>query len=200
LKLDDEVKNEDYAHDTGTTSCCVLITPTEIYCSNAGDSRAVLCHDNKAYPLSEDHKPDNPGELDRIERSHHTVEDSRVDGNLALSRAFGDFQYKDAKRMGPEHQAVTPFPDVTVRKRIDKKDDYIMLACDGIWDCVTNDQCVEQFSEKYIKKMKSERRDVSYAVEQLFEDILAPNTDDGIGTDNMTAILIMFKNGKSFSD
>mmetsp|Transcript_14777 Transcript_14777/g.22907 ORF Transcript_14777/g.22907 Transcript_14777/m.22907 type:complete len:189 (-) Transcript_14777:414-980(-) len=92
MKLDDEVSNEDYAHDTGSTSCCVLITPTEIYCCNAGDSRAVLCHDNKAYPLSEDHKPDSPGEYDRILKTNsHTVEDSRVDGNLALSRAFGDF-------------------------------------------------------------------------------------------------------------
>ena len=45
--------------DTGTTSCVVLITPTEIYCANAGDSRAVLCNEDKAYPLSEDHKPDN---------------------------------------------------------------------------------------------------------------------------------------------
>lgn len=45
--------------------------------------------------LSEDHKPDNAGEVKRIEKANHYVEDSRVDGNLALSRAFGDFQYKD---------------------------------------------------------------------------------------------------------
>jgi len=45
--------------------------------------------------LSEDHKPDNTIEVKRIEKANHYVEDSRVDGNLALSRAFGDFQYKD---------------------------------------------------------------------------------------------------------
>lgn len=95
LKLDSEVAKEDYAVDTGTTACVVLITPTEIYCSNAGDSRGVLCRDGKAVPLSDDHKPDNEGELLRISKANHMVEDSRVDGNLALSRAFGDFQYKD---------------------------------------------------------------------------------------------------------
>lgn len=42
-------------------------------------------------PLSEDHKPDNVGESRRIDKANHMVEDSRVDGNLALSRAFGDF-------------------------------------------------------------------------------------------------------------
>ena len=62
LKLDEQVSSEDYAVDTGTTSCVVLITPSEIYCANAGDSRAVLCNEDKAYPLSEDHKPDNAGE------------------------------------------------------------------------------------------------------------------------------------------
>jgi serine/threonine protein phosphatase PrpC len=45
--------------------------------------------------LSEDHKPDNKEELARIEKANHFVEESRVDGNLALSRAIGDFQYKD---------------------------------------------------------------------------------------------------------
>lgn len=91
LKLDSDVEKEDYAMDTGTTACVVLITPSEIYCSNSGDSRGVLCRDGKAIPLSEDHKPDNEDEIKRIHKANHMVEDSRVDGNLALSRAFGDF-------------------------------------------------------------------------------------------------------------
>lgn len=102
LKTDEQVSKQDYAVDTGTTACVVLITPSEIYCSNAGDSRGVLCRDGKAVALSEDHKPDNEEEIKRIQKACHMVEDSRVDGNLALSRAFGDFQYKDAK-VGPEH-------------------------------------------------------------------------------------------------
>jgi len=73
----------------------VLITDKDIYCSNAGDSRGVLSNNGNVVELSQDHKPDNVGEMRRIEKANHYVEDSRVDGNLALSRAFGDFQYKD---------------------------------------------------------------------------------------------------------
>lgn len=73
----------------------MLITPDTIFCANAGDSRGVLSRDKKVVELSFDHKPDNEGEIKRIEAANHSVEDSRVDGNLALSRAFGDFQYKD---------------------------------------------------------------------------------------------------------
>lgn len=93
------------------------------------------------------------------------VEDSRVDGNLALSRAFGDFQYKDFNGGGPEIQAVTAFPDVSVRSRQSGKDDFIMLACDGIWDCLTNEQLVQDMKSRYIKDMKKDNKPTSWAVE-----------------------------------
>lgn len=59
MLLDDKVKKEDYANDTGSTSCVVFFTNKAIYCANAGDSRAVLMHNDSAIALSEDHKPDN---------------------------------------------------------------------------------------------------------------------------------------------
>jgi protein phosphatase 2C family protein 2/3 len=92
---------------------------------------------------------------------------------------------------------VTCFPDVSVRKRIDGKDDFIMLACDGIWDCLSSEQCIEDLRTNYIKKAIKQKKPISYAVELMLDEILAPNTEDGIGTDNMTALLIMFKNGKA---
>ena len=133
--MDLKVSKEDYAMDTGTTSCVVLITQTSIICANAGDSRGVLLRADKAMELSHDHKPQNPDETRRINAAKHSVEDDRVDGNLALSRAFGDFQYKDQTKLKAEDQAVTCHPDVKEVKR-NAADQYIMLACDGIWDCV----------------------------------------------------------------
>lgn len=141
MALDAKVQKEEYAQDTGSTSCVVFFTTKAIYCANAGDSRAVLACGDNAIPLSEDHKPDNEQELNRIQAANHFVEDSRVDGNLALSRAFGDFQYKDRDNKSAEDQAVTCYPDITKRDR-SPGDKFIILACDGIWDCLTNEECV----------------------------------------------------------
>ena len=54
-----------------------------------------------------------------------------------MSRAFGDFKYKEKKELPCEKQAVTVLPDVTIRDR-EKDDIFIILASDGIWDCQTN--------------------------------------------------------------
>ena len=78
----------------GCTACVVLITPMEIYCANAGDSRTVMCEKNNAIELSSDHKPDLPEERSRIIKAGGEVVDGRVNGMLALSRAIGDFDYK----------------------------------------------------------------------------------------------------------
>ena len=66
VEYDTLVGKENFAMDTGCTACVVLITPTEIVCSNAGDSRGCLSRDKVAVPLSYDHKPGNDEELKRI--------------------------------------------------------------------------------------------------------------------------------------
>jgi len=71
-----------------------LVTRDEIFCANAGDSRSVLSSGGKAIELSKDHKPDDPEESRRIHQAGGFVEEGRVNGMLALSRAFGDFEYK----------------------------------------------------------------------------------------------------------
>ena len=80
--------------NVGTTACVCLVTPTEIYCANTGDSRAILTRGTSTFELSDDHKPDNEDELIRIEAAGCDVTDGRVAGKLSLSRAIGDLAYK----------------------------------------------------------------------------------------------------------
>ena len=62
----------------------------------------------------------NEKEKERICKANHAVWLNRVDGDLALSRAFGDFKFKDQESLTAEEQAVTALPEVSVRDRNDK--------------------------------------------------------------------------------
>jgi serine/threonine protein phosphatase PrpC len=82
----------------GCTANVVLVTHDTIYCANAGDSRSVISRaikndEKKSHdcePISIDHKPDEKSERERIEKGFGKVENGRVDGKLAVSRALGD--------------------------------------------------------------------------------------------------------------
>jgi serine/threonine protein phosphatase PrpC len=63
--------------------------------------------------MSKDHKPDDKEELNRITKAGGSVTYGRVNGNLNLSRAFGDLEYKQNKSLGPEEQMITANPDIS---------------------------------------------------------------------------------------
>ena len=63
--------------------------------------------------LSNDHKPFLPEERERIEKANGTVKFNRVNGDLAVSRALGDFVYKRCDTVDAKEQAVTAFPEVS---------------------------------------------------------------------------------------
>lgn len=84
----------------------------------------------RAKPLSFDHKPQNEGEKARICAAGGFVDFGRVNGNLALSRAIGDFEFKKSADLPPEQQIVTAYPDVTVHE-IGDEDEFLVIACDG---------------------------------------------------------------------
>ncbi|MFS7968649.1 putative protein-serine/threonine phosphatase [Helianthus anomalus] len=116
----------------GSTAVVAVVTPDKIIVSNCGDSRAVLCRNGVAIPLSIDHKPDRPDELARIESAGGRViywDGARVLGVLAMSRAIGDNYLKPY---------VIPEPEVTVTDRT-PEDECLILASDGLWDVVSND-------------------------------------------------------------
>lgn len=85
----------------------VLIRDKKLYCANAGDSRGIACRKGQLITLSNDHKPNNPEEMERIYNAGGWVEFNRVNGNLALSRALGDFLFKRNDTFPPEQQIVT---------------------------------------------------------------------------------------------
>ena len=144
LALDQNIKdNPTWANGedhSGTTAITVMISPTHIYLANCGDSRGIICSDGKLKFSTEDHKPYLPDEKSRIEKAGGTVMMQRVNGSLAVSRALGDFDYKRNNSIKATEQLVSPAPDVTVLSRDNDKDEFLLLACDGIYDVMSNEE------------------------------------------------------------
>lgn len=109
LEIDQVMLDEDELRreESGSTAIVVLIKEDRVYCANAGDSRAVACVGGRAEALSKDHKPSNLIEYQRITAAGGWVDSDRVNGNLALSRALGDFIFKRNEKKKPEEQIVT---------------------------------------------------------------------------------------------
>ena len=155
--------------------------------ANAGDSRAVLCRvGGTTEPLSFDHKPQQDQEMSRIHNAGGFVNQfGRVNGNLNLSRSIGDLKYKQVPGISPAEQMITAEPDI-VQVTLDSQDEFIILGCDGIWDCLTNEQAV-----KYVRDRIDTKTPAQIGIEMLDEIISEdPRATQGIGGDNMTIMII----------
>ncbi|CAE7372036.1 unnamed protein product [Symbiodinium natans] len=188
------------AHNAGCTACVCCITDTQIVTANAGDSRAVLCRGGKAIPLSEDHKPNDAREKRRIQAAGGWVESCgagqhRVNGNLNLSRALGDLEYKKDHTRRPDEQIICSTPDVTFRDRDLENDEFLVICCDGVWDVKTNQQAVDFLRQRLPPVDAAEDRALELAVEALLDDCVSPDLREthGLGGDNMTAVVVLLK-------
>ena len=123
---------------SGCTATIVVITPSLIVCANAGDSRCVLASGSEAIAMSNDHKPYNELERQRIIAAGGFVcGHGRICGNLAVSRGFGDFEFKRRDDLDASQQMVTCEPEITIHVR-KLEDGILIIACDGLWDVVDN--------------------------------------------------------------
>ena len=181
---------EDISYMTGTTACVCLIDEknNKIYFANCGDSRAVLCKRNTAFPQSIDHKPDLPIEKNRIINAKGWISMGRVKGNLNLSRSIGDFAYKENSN-DPKIQMISPVPEIN---DVDLNGDceFVVIGCDGIWDCLDNQEICN-----YVKKNVINKNKLSDGINEMLDGFLANEimNETGIGCDNMTCIVVQLK-------
>lgn len=181
--------------DSGTTAVVALIRGKQLIVANAGDSRCVVSEGGKAVDMSYDHKPEDEVELARIKNAGGKVTmDGRVNGGLNLSRAIGDHFYKRNKNLPPEEQMISALPDIKVLT-INDDHDFMVIACDGIWNVMSSQEVVDFIQSKITQKDENGvLRPLSSIVEELLDQCLAPDTSgDGTGCDNMTCIIISFK-------
>ncbi|CAH9134386.1 unnamed protein product [Cuscuta epithymum] len=184
----EEGPHSDFSGPTaGCTACAAIVRGNHLVVANAGDSRCVISRKGQAYNLSRDHKPDLEAERERILKAGGFIHHGRVNGSLNLARAIGDMEFKQNKFLPAEKQIVTANPDINTVELCDD-DDFMVLACDGIWDCMSSQQLVDFVHEQLHSESK-----LSAVCERVFNRCLAPSTTTGEGCDNMTMIIVQFK-------
>lgn len=188
LQLDEQVKSVDSQRDGST--CIFLITQKEadggwkIATVNIGDSRALLLDvDSSNFKtLSEDHKPDQEDEYNRINAAGSYVNEGRIDNSLNVSRAMGDRYLKKNRKdpkAGPETYIVTAVPDVTIGRV--KPGQRVLVFSDGLVSRHTNMQ-IAQFHHKH------RHQELTQLLPKLLDWTLF-----NMSTDNMSVILVEFQ-------
>ncbi|KAI3850794.1 hypothetical protein MKW98_030854 [Papaver atlanticum] len=151
--MDDELKRRENldCSCSGTTSVTVIKQGADIIIANLGDSRAILgtSSDNgelMAVQLTTDLKPSVLEEAERIRSRRGRVFALQTEAHiervwlpdedypgLAMTRAFGDFELKD--------YGIIAIPQIS-HHHLNINDKFVVLASDGVWDMLSNDQVV----------------------------------------------------------
>jgi len=183
---------------SGATAITVLLrkekvkdsdkTKRMIYCANVGDTRGVLPVKGVAHRVSKDHKANDPDEKRRIEKSGGFVTRcDRVNGLLAVSRAFGDHMLKPAVSAKPYYSS----------HEIDENTPYLVLACDGLWD-VMEDQEVVDFIGARIKEElggpivpEVHKKKLQVLVNTIIAELIKMALEKG-SQDNISILIVFF--------
>lgn len=229
---------------SGCACVVVVILGGEVWCANCGDARAVLCRAGKALELSSDHKPHRKDELQRIVAAGGFVRSKRVLGRLAVSRAFGDVDYKGTRahagstplpapilsRCGSTNAPivqsssytahacrtpnasngtppnspllvsdvpgalVTAVPEIRMQP-LCKEDEFLLLACDGLFDVFTSQEATD-FVKEALNGKFADFRDPQVLVDALLYEAIEKRKS----RDNVTAILVLLSpSGRTFA-
>lgn len=166
-----------------TAIVCLIINDLDLYSINLGDSRLLLGKDDGILKiLSFDHKPNHLGELIRINENGGFIVNNRIQGILALSRSFGDFEFKIGKNL--YETAVIVEPEIIIHE-LESKDKFLLLGSDGLFEIFNNSQII-----KYIDKNLANKVNGKDIVKRMINETMNnANNETGCGFDNMTGIL-----------
>jgi serine/threonine protein phosphatase PrpC len=142
------------ADNSGCTAAVVAIVPVadqekvsvwDVTTMHAGDSRVLIVSDRDVM-ATHDHKPERPTEKSRIVAAGGSVfapcgRTQRLDGNLSVSRGFGDHAFKRNTELNQAEQKLTAVPDVDTYRVTSRT--RVVLMCDGVFECLTNDQVAD---------------------------------------------------------
>ncbi|KAF1871412.1 hypothetical protein Lal_00020205 [Lupinus albus] len=148
--------------------------------ANAGDCRAVLCHNGKAIEMSRDHKPACSKEKKRIEASGGYVYDGYLNGQLNVARALGDWHMEGMK--GRDGGPLSAEPELMTIK-LTAEDEFLIIGCDGIWDVFRSQNAVD-----FARRRLQLHNDPIMCSKDLVDEALKRKSGD-----NLSAVVVCFQ-------
>jgi len=159
--------------EDGSTALCVVLDGSELVVANCGDSRAFLYQGGQTIVLTRDHVPTDNEERARIIKAGGSVLGGRLQGKLGVSRAFGNYEFKESHYLSsePEINQITLTPEA----------EFLVLGCDGLYEQFSNEEIV-----KFIKNGLT-----THSLEEVIQELVVEAIDRG-AEDNITIMVVKF--------
>ena len=179
IKIDKDIlANDNLANDVGSTATLIFIyynnlnaienynnenqnLERTLICANIGDSSGYLINKSNIKLITKHHKCEDASEVKRIRDQGGIVFQGRIFGKLILTRTLGD---KEMKKYG-----VIPEPDFYIKK-IEKDDFFVIIASDGIWDVINEDELFKIGKEKKLSSEAFSKKIMDIAKERDTRD------------------------------
>ncbi|KAG7577584.1 PPM-type phosphatase domain superfamily [Arabidopsis thaliana x Arabidopsis arenosa] len=178
LAMDDE---RIVSSSCGTTALTALVIGRHLMVANAGDCRAVLCRKGKAVDMSYDHKSTFEPERRRVEDLGGYFEGEYLYGDLAVTRALGDWSIKRFSPLGGSFSPLISDPDIQ-QMILTEEDEFLIMGCDGIWDVMTS-----QYAVTFVRQGLRRHGDPRRCAMELGREALRLDSSD-----NVTVVVICF--------
>jgi serine/threonine protein phosphatase PrpC len=203
-----------YAFNWGSTCVMVLVIGDRLICMNVGDSRALLCRNRAVVQLSKDHKPVDSSHPDRPARKRQDQRCARHDPRwqsddgwrhrrtqhleeLRRLRVQAGIEWSGRQGRGPHHiEAGSSRPSPQIRElHLDfTKDDFIVLACDGLFETLSNSEVVA-FIYDSMTDMSIGAQDCQKVAEDLVQLAVKKNIESKKESDNVSVIIVQLTRG-----
>jgi serine/threonine protein phosphatase PrpC len=207
LKTDDGFLQTAKQDKSGCVAAMVFVDQnTGTLCAaTVGDAQSIICTRGVASRMSVIHKPFFPAEQQRIEAAGHYVLNGRLDGALAISRAFGDHQFKVSKQQvdGKEETILTQpatsraciAVPATALRQMEPGDEFIIIGCDGLWDVMNHEEAAAWVRRRF----EIEKKDCGFSpawCKQPFKMLAKELCEYALtkgSTDNVSVIILLIE-------
>ena len=171
---DDLERHQRIADEMGTTANIILFVNNMLFIANCGDSLSVMYKNGVAIKMNQEHKTTLKSEYERIKNCGGTIINNRIEGKLNLTRAIGDLGFKKCPNLKNYEQCVTASPEITKYKSLEGIE-FIIMGCDGLWDCVNPQKLCETVSERLQEDVK-----IPDIISEIFDTILSKTNNSKI--------------------